>query len=257
LEARLRRLWVFGQEQSRVLQVVLLAVLSVVRVHWLNGANFGDGLGAGFKAGIIGGVAGGLINGISSGILAVGDNRTFWSGQKWNEITIGSSGDNNILRETGEFLRDWDVNESMDITNASQNGNECLVGCKRGIDKFFGVEGQNEINAKWSNISIKGSGLSEQQGYNMFREGGYKANLFNKSFSKEDVLSFISGEMKQTRSVIINARTTDVLGYHANVVRSVKYLSDFSRFQISTMNPIGGGFINVRNFSSYNNMFSL
>lgn len=89
----------------------------------------------------------------------------------------------------------------------------------------------------------------------MYREGGYRANLFEESFTKENVLNWIADEMRQNRPVVISANVGG--GVHANVVRGIRYLDDFSRFRISTMNPINGAYINPRNFNSYQSLFSV
>jgi hypothetical protein len=236
--------------------VVLLAVLSVVRVHWLNGANFGDGLGAGFKAGIIGGVAGGLINGITSGIRAVGDNRTFWSGQKWNEIIVGSK-NQGYFTSASDFMDKWDTDLSMDVPYSEQAGEMgCTFSCKSSADKFFNMQGQDKIITDWlkKTTDLKSLKILSGNLESYYKAAGYNTNPYSGNFSSSESLPWIANEMSSNRLTHVQWNST--AGGHASLITKIQYLSDFSKYRLFIMDP---NFVSPQRFymNKTFNMFSL
>tara|TARA_R110000868_G_scaffold96080_2_gene264276 strand:- start:2700 stop:9167 length:6468 start_codon:yes stop_codon:yes gene_type:complete len=209
---------------------------------WLNGANFGDGLNAGLKSGLIGGVSGGLINGVSSGIRAVGNDRTFWSGQKWNEIIVGSKADG-YFSSTTDFMQKWDSELSMDIPYTEQAGEMgCTFSCKSSVDKYFNMQGQEKINSTWLSKTTDMKSLKLLSGNleSYYKAAGYSTNPYGGNFSSSESLPWIVDQMKAGR--VTHVQWNNSLGGHASLVSKVQYLSDFSKFRIFIMDP---------NYSSY------
>ena len=215
----------------------------------LNEDNFGQILGnAGIGAGI-----GAAIGGLTAGLKAQSDGRDFWSGKQWNEITTGLGSEGATFADFEDAL-DWDVDKGLKLRNIPQKeGFDCYIACKKSVDNYFGVTQEN-VNSDYFNIAKLNNGLSDQAAFRMYSEGGYKGKFFEGTFKKEIVLKWVVDEMKLNH--VVQGAFKVKGGYHASLIKRVRYLSDFSKFRISIMNP-SGTYVRIKDFESYHKLFSL
>ena len=149
----------------------------------------------------------------------------------------------------------WDVDVEMDIPSISQKeGFDCGIACKKGSDRFFGLNDQSGVNSDFFDIAAKNKGLTNTELTKLYREGGYMGNFFSGGFQKENVLNWMASEMKSGHVVNISLKVEG--GYHASLVRRVRFMNDFSKFRISLRNP-SSTYMPVSDFSKYNQMFSV
>jgi RHS repeat-associated protein len=213
---------------------------------WLNGSSFGEGLVSGIKAALIGGVTGGIAGGISGGINAVKNGREFWSGEKWQEITLGYGGEGTSgFTKDFELGKKWDTEFEMKISRTLQKGEwDCTHACKLSVDKYYSTTGQSSINSKWLNYVNSNNGMKNTfiQGY--YKGAGYQVSSFgngyNGSYAPKNALPWMLSEMKANRIVQIGWYPKSGYG-HASLVTKIKFLADFSKYRITIMDPGGHG----------------
>ncbi|MBW4360320.1 RHS repeat domain-containing protein [Flavobacterium taihuense] len=101
---------------------------------------------------LTGAVVGGIIGGIQGGLRAQEQGLTFWKGEKWYEVKIGS-GRLFSSSSTVDFSSPkWDVDQSLNISQTNQKGHwDCTVACKQSVDKYYNVLGQGKNNSSWLN----------------------------------------------------------------------------------------------------------
>jgi RHS repeat-associated protein len=88
------------------------------------------------KGAIVGGAIGAVVGGIQGGLRAQEEGLTFWKGEKWYEIKIGSGRLFNSIPAVDDFSSPkWNVDQSLNISQTNQNGQwDCTVACKQSVD---------------------------------------------------------------------------------------------------------------------------
>ena len=210
----------------------------------------------------------GAIGGITGGINAVKQGREFWSGKQWNEVSIGFGADGNTSPfhdvNYEDYAINWDTDVSMKIPHTGQyDSYSCAIRCKMSTDSYFGLTDQSTLNNRLLDVAKAGNGLSSGQVLGLYRSGGYNVNQFSGNISKQSALKWMVGEMRANHAVQASLKAQNASAasnqYHAVVVKRVRYLSDFSRFKISIMNPSADVSVYPKliNAKNYNQLFSV
>ncbi|UOY08645.1 RHS repeat-associated core domain-containing protein [Muricauda sp. SCSIO 64092] len=228
----------------------------------VNGGTFNDA----FNAGINSGLFAGLINGGLSGLNAVAEGRDFFSGKEWIKAGISSN-----TMSAGESIEDiaarWDVvapERPLRLGSLNQDGHEfgCTVFCKKTVDKFFGVTGQETINDALLEMADANSGLTPnlylgKKG--VYATSGYTVDSYKTGFlvgrggtySPQNALPWIGQKLES--GSLVKTFFNIPQGQHAGLIKQIKYLKDFSDFRIHLYDPSTGS----RTLRSLKEVFSL
>ncbi|NCT16777.1 MAG: hypothetical protein CO068_12090 [Flavobacteriaceae bacterium CG_4_9_14_0_8_um_filter_34_30] len=221
-----------------------------------NGGDFGSIVGGGFKGGFIGGASGAAIGGLSGGLNAVSNDREFWSGKKWQYAGTSS----NITSNTVIDYANWDVEASIRINGIPQQEQfDCTVGCLQTVDGYYQINRGVTYYDGLRGIAANGQGINTKSLIPLYKSLGYKVdplgNGFNNHYTPDEVLPFLAKSLNAKHVPHVTFHNS--AGPHSVIAHKVKYLSDFSKFQITTFDPgVGTTTFTQRNFTR-SNIFSI
>ncbi|MCL9806451.1 hypothetical protein NAT51_13015 [Flavobacterium amniphilum] len=163
--------------------------------------------------------------------------------------------------------RDWDVEITMDIPQVDQKKDfDCTHACKLSIDLKFGYTNQDEINKFWFERVEKDNGLKSSFLMPNYNKAGYNVIQYGNSvnthfFDVKGTLTFMKNQMLNGRVVQLGWRppvltNPNSMG-HASLVRTLRYMNDFSQFEMVIMNPSRGGDQVLTGFSKVYSIISI